>query len=121
MYFLFMHAQFNRDFKINMAESGQASEEAKSKRKNFKWTPKMIEDLINSIDLYKASMEYKNLDFDSDKAAQYSWVREAMAEIYKEENEAFFGPVKQPILPQEINKLCKEGQIKNRRSYSKSK
>ena len=45
----------------------------------------MIEDLINFIDLYKASMEHKNLDFDADKAAQYSLVREAMAEIYKDD------------------------------------
>jgi len=54
--------------KTNIAEKGQAIEaactvvvdhnQANPKRKYFKWTPKMIEDLIKSIDLYKASMEY---------------------------------------------------------------
>ena len=33
MYCLFTHAQFNRNLKTNMAESGQASEEANQKEK----------------------------------------------------------------------------------------
>ena len=41
----------------------------------FKWTPKMIEELIASIEMYKSSMEFKNIDFDADKSAQYEFVR----------------------------------------------
>lgn len=112
-----------------MAEASCASGETKSascstieskpKRKNFKWTGKMVEDLINSIDLYKSSMEYKNLDFDADKTAQYAWLREQMAEIYKEENESFFGPVKAPTLPQNINELTKEEQKEAKKLFKK--
>ena len=37
------------------------------KEKTFKWTSKMIEDLIATIESYKAFLEHKNLDFDADK------------------------------------------------------
>ena len=42
----------------------------------------MVENVIESIKSFKASMTLKNLDFDADKAAQYSAVRETMADIY---------------------------------------
>ena len=42
----------------------------------------MVENLIESIKFFKASMTFKNLDFGADKAAQYSAVRETMAVIY---------------------------------------
>ena len=35
----------------------------------------MIQDLIESIMSYKASMMFKNLDFDADKSSQYGAVR----------------------------------------------
>ena len=47
-----------------------------SKKHSFKWTPEMVENLIESIKSFKASMTFKNLDFDANKAAQYSAVRE---------------------------------------------
>ena len=53
-----------------------------SKKQSFKWTPEMVENLIESIKSFEASMTFKNLDFDADKAAQYSAVRETMADIY---------------------------------------
>ena len=41
-------------------------------RKNFRWEIEMVENLISSIIIkYKTRMEYKNLDFDADKPAQY--------------------------------------------------
>ena len=39
----------------------------------------MAKNLIESIRSFKASMTFKNLDFDANKAAQYSAVRETMA------------------------------------------
>ena len=71
----------------------------------------MIEDLIATNESYKAFMEYKNLDFDADKHAQYIWVREAMAKLYKEIDDSLFGPVNLPTLQQNTNQLTKEEQI----------
>ena len=53
-----------------------------SKRHFFKWTPEMVENLIESIKSFKASMRFRNLDFDADKVARFSAVRETMAAIY---------------------------------------
>ena len=71
----------------------------------------MTEDLIATNESYKAFMEYKNLDFDADKHAQYIWVREAMAKLYKEIDDSLFGPVNLPTLQQNTNQLTKEEQI----------
>ena len=46
------------------------------------WMPKTVEDLIQSIQSYEASMTFKNLDFGAEKAAQYSAECETMADIY---------------------------------------
>ena len=63
-----------------------------SKKHSFKWTPEMVEeDLIQSVQSFKASMTFKNLDFDADKATQYSAVGETMAAIYSDD-ETLFGP-----------------------------
>ena len=42
----------------------------------------MVENLIESIKSFKASMRFRNLDFDADKAARFSAVRETIAAIY---------------------------------------
>ena len=47
----------------------------------------MITCLLN----YKVKCEHENIDFNADKPAQYSKIREAMAEIY-EDDEDLFGP-----------------------------
>ena len=39
-------------------------------------------DLIESMQSFKASMTFKNLDFNADKATQYSVLQETMAAIY---------------------------------------
>ena len=62
-----------------------------SKRHSFKWTPEMVEDLIQSVKSFKAFMTFKSLDFDADKAAQYSAVGETMGAIYSDD-ETLFGP-----------------------------
>ena len=73
-----------------------ASTSRKSSKKNsFKWTPEMVENFTESIKSFKASMTFKNLDFDADKAAQYSAVRETMAAIYCDD-ETLFCPTEAP-------------------------
>ena len=79
----------------------------------------MIEDLIATIESYKAFMEYKNLDFDADKHAQYIRVREAMAKHYKEIDETLFGPVNLPTLQQNTNQLTKEEEKDVRKKFKK--
>ena len=53
-----------------------------NKRQSLMWIPKTVEDLIQSIQSYEASMTFKNLDFGAEKAAQYSAECETMADIY---------------------------------------
>ena len=75
-----------------------------SKRQPFKWTPEMVKTLIESIKPFKASMTFKNLDFDVDKAAQYSAVSETIAAIYCED-ETLFGPIEALNWPENFRQL----------------
>ena len=70
----------------------------------------MIENLIESIKSFKASMTFKNLDFDADKASQYSAVRETMAAIYCDD-ETLFGPTEVPNWPENFGKPSQEDQV----------
>ena len=49
----------------------------------------MIEDLIKCLNSFKSLMQFKNLDFDADKAVQYASIREAMAALYPEDISLF--------------------------------
>ena len=62
-----------------------------NKKKQFRWTDKMIESVITSLHKFKSVMEYKNLDFDGDRTVQYSWLRKELACVNK--NDELFGPV----------------------------
>ena len=55
----------------------------------------MVKNLIESKSLFKASMTFRNLGFDADKAAQYSAGREKMAAIYWD-HETLFGSTEAP-------------------------
>ena len=69
-----------------------AAASASTKEKRFQRNKgDKIENLIRCLGNYKAQMEYKNVDFNTDKVKQYEAVREAMARIYEEEP-TFFGP-----------------------------
>ena len=46
-------------------------------------------------------MTFKNLDFDANKAAQYSAVRETTAAIYCDD-ETLFGPTEAPNWPEKL-------------------
>ena len=70
----------------------------------------MVENVIESLKSFKASMTFINLDFDTDKAAQYSAVRETMAAIYCED-ETLFGPTEAPNWPENFGQLSKEDQV----------
>ena len=70
----------------------------------------MVENLTESIKSFKASMTFKNLVFDVDKAAQYSAVRETMAAIYCED-ETLFGPTEAPNCLENFGQLSQEDQV----------
>jgi hypothetical protein len=65
----------------------------KPKPKQFRWETGMVENLIKCLKLIRVNeMEYKNVDFDGDRPAQYTWVRQEMAKLYDEDT-SIFGPV----------------------------
>ena len=78
----------------------------------------MIENLIKSIETYKAMMEYQGKDFDADKTVQYGKVRKMMAEIYEEE---LFGLAEDPVLPENFCTLSKEEQSEIRKKNAVKK
>ena len=55
-------------------------------------------------------MTFKNLDFDANKAAQYSAVRETTAAIYCDD-ETLFGPTEAPNWPENFGQLSQEDQV----------
>ena len=83
---------------------------ASTKEKRFQYnTADKIENLIHCLGNYKAQMEYKNIDFNTDKVKKYEAVREDMARIY-EEKPTFFGlPVITPM-PAPVDQV-NEGEI----------
>ena len=70
----------------------RSSKKATASTKAFRFQDEHIENLISCLLNYKIKCELDNIDFDADKPAQYSKIREGMADIYKEE-EDFFGPL----------------------------
>ena len=55
-------------------------------------------------------MTFKNLDFDANKAAQYSAVRETTVAIYCDD-ETLFGPTEAPNWPENFGQLSQEDQV----------
>ena len=93
------------DFKMATTSTTKKS----SKRYSFKGTREMKENLIESIKSFKASMTFKNLDFNAGKAAQYSAVLETMAATYCDD-ETLFGPTEAPNWPENFGQLSHENQ-----------
>ena len=91
------------DFKMATTSTTRKS----SKKHSFKWTPEMVENLIESIKSFKASMTFKNLDYDADKAVQYSAVCETIAAIYCDD-ETLLGPTEAPNWPANFGQLSQE-------------
>ena len=63
-----------------------------------------------AIKFFEASMTFKNLDFDTDKAAQYPAVRETMAAIYCDD-ETLFGPNEAPNWSENFGQLPQKDQV----------
>ena len=85
------------------------------KRKNFRWTDEMVEQLIDFLNVYKSDMEFKGLDFDADKCSQYKYLRISMAKLYSctdsdHPNFLCFGPVSVTDVPENFNELSLEEQ-----------
>ena len=100
----------NYDLFIRLKWLRQVLPEKVVKRIPSNGHPEMVENFTESIKSFKASMTFKNLDFDADKSAQYSAVRETMAAIYCN-NETLFGPTEAPNWPENFGQLSQEDQV----------
>ena len=81
--------------KNNVKDLGKGeSLNAKGDKANrFRWNQgDKVLSLIKYLASYKSTMEYNNIDFNTDKVKQYEAVREAVAKIYAVDNPTFFGP-----------------------------
>ena len=85
--------------------ASQSAPKDKNTQPNFQWTPEMIDHLIISLKDYKAEMDYKNVDFNSDVVAMYSKLRECMALAFDTE---CFGPIDIPVQEESDSVLSKE-------------
>ena len=101
----------------------KSSHKVEVKKKNFRWTMGMIEDLINCLTDYKAKMEYQSLDFDADRPQQMNEVRIEMVNKYKngESGPVTIIPPKAPLTELSVDeksvylksKTTENGQIQN--------
>ena len=107
------HAQLSTWLFIKMAP--------KAKKKYFRWNTDMVENLINQLSSYKSAMEYRSLDFDADKPAQYKYLRIEMAKIYAEQDEELFGPISLTLPSENIEELSGEEreQLKKQEAHEK--
>ena len=76
----------------------------------------MVENLINQLSSYKSSMEYRSLDFDADKPAQYKYLRTEMAKLFAEQDEELFGPVSLTLPSKNIDEINDEERENNSRN-----
>ena len=102
-------------YKMAGVETMQEEEKKTKKRKNFRWSDEMIEQLIDFLNAYKIEMEFKGLDFDADKCTQYKQLRISMAKLYsctdpEHPNFLCFGPVSVTDVPENFDKLSLEEQ-----------
>ena len=100
-----------------------AQKQKKQTKQYFRWSPGMIENLINCLSSYKSLMEYKSLDFDADKPAQYKHLRREMAKLYADEDESLFGPVSQkmPLSDDDLEELSDEEKAQVKKEVARVK
>ena len=80
-----------RSNKTAHARSPRADVSNKKQTKQyFRWLPEMIENLINCLSSYKSVMEYRSLNFDADKPAQYKYLRKEREKLYADEDDSLF-------------------------------
>ena len=80
----------------------------------------MISQLIDRLLEYRSKMEYRSLDFDTDKQIQYQELRVEMAGIYADDV-SLFGPVTSIALPDNFDILLKEEKNKAKSRVKESK
>ena len=68
----------------------------------FKWTIEMVDDLLHALGEFKANMEYRNVDFNAEKAKQYEAVRKAMARRYSFGDVNLFRPQETTAIPEDF-------------------
>ena len=112
----------------NDTQSLVVADEQLTRRKNFRWTAEMISRLVSALQEYKSKMEYRNMDFDADKPAQYKYLRPQISKFHSGNPQEihFFGPVdkSQPskafenLSPEEQGEFRKIQQ--NRQNFSKA-
>ena len=89
----------------------------------FKWTADMIQNLLEGLYEYKSEMEYRNCDFNADKAQQYEALRSCMAVKYSYDK-TMFGPEKitaktESCNQEEYAKLCEEETAMIKKGYGR--
>ena len=94
---------------------------AKKVRKNFCWTSEMVENRIDFLSACKSSMEYKSPDFHADKPAQYKHLRKEMAQLYSDEDEVFFRPVRKVLPIENIDELSNEEKAKVKKKQARER
>ena len=62
----------------------------------------MVDDLLHALAEFKAHMEYRNVDFNADKAKQYEAVRKAMARKYSSGDVDLFGPEESTAISEDV-------------------
>ena len=76
----------------------------------------MIENLLKCLNSIKSMMQFKNLEFDADKTAQYSSIRESMAALYPDDT-SLFGRINAPFLPEDLNDLSEKERVINSKEF----
>ena len=84
------------------AETKMANDVEHVQESKFKWSDKLVNDLLNALSNFKSTMEFKSNDFNADKRHQYKEVRKEIVRI-DSDSEKYFGPVDLPTLPSDID------------------
>ena len=84
------------------AETKIAKDDEHVQESKFKWSDKLVNDLLNALSNFKSTMEFKSKDLNADKPRQYEEVRKEIVRI-DSDNEKYFGPVDLPTLPSNID------------------
>ena len=72
------------------AETKMANDDEHVQESKFKWSDKLVNDLLNALSNFKSTMESKSKDFNADKPRQYEEVRKEIVRI-DSDNEKYFG------------------------------
>ena len=88
--------------------ASQSAPKDKNTQPNFQWAPEMIDQLIISLKDYKAEMDYKNVNINSNVVAMYSKLRECTALAFDTE---CFAPIDIPVQEESNSVLLKEEKI----------